>query len=60
MFLFHIVANKKISSIYFFELTSRFPQCLYYNQAFKMIYKGHMIDKMVGVYRKTFPVRSKK
>ena len=25
-----------------------------------MIYRGHMIDKMADVYKKTFPVRSKK
>ena len=49
-----------MSSLYFFISTYGFNQCICYDQAITMIYRGHMIDKMADVYKNTFPVRSKK
>ena len=55
----HSSTQKAISSLYFFVSTSGFLQCLCYNQAITMIYKGHVIEKMANVYKKTFSVRLK-
>ena len=52
----HSSEQKAISSLYFFVSTYGFQQCLCCDQAITMICRGHVINKMANVYKKTFPV----
>ena len=60
MLLFHMVVNKRpYLQNTLIVSTSGFHQYFCYDQAFTVIYRDHVIDKMADIYKKAFPKRSK-